>query len=214
MESQDSLALLWLLRTVVALTLLPLALCLAGLLWAPIGASIAALYARHRNISTGDAASTAALASVHMLVPWVHVLLCIFDQRRRPVLERSLHIGALGLWLLGPISFLATIGCFVAADAIWEIFPGPSRRSSSVTDLFVKELIGSLAAIIMAGLGVFLWYRSLRRVGSVSGSERPEDFLLPMSVAHAIRMTILWSASSVAIFLFLLFTGLSYIGRG
>ena len=213
MESQDSLAFLWLLRTVVALTLLPLALCLAGLLWAPIGAAIAALFARRRNITTGDAASTAALASVHMLVPWVHVLLFIFDQRRRPVLERFLHISALGLWLFGPISFSAGIGCFVAVAATLERLNTQPGRSMGPDDIFAWTLIGSAAMVVLAGIGLFLWYRSLRRVGGVSGSERPEDFLLPTGVAHAIRMTILWSAGSVILFVINLFAGLSTIGR-
>lgn len=213
MESQESLALMWLLRTVVAIALLPLALCLAGLLWAPIGASIAALYARYKIIPAGNAASTAALASVHMLVPWAYVMLNISNQRRRPVLERAIHIGTHALWLLGPILFLACLGCFGTVASIVERLNIPAGWPKGDNVIFALTVIASVAMVVMATLGALLWYRSLRLVGSETQSEGQGGLWLPVRVAHSIRMTILWSAGSVVLSVVMLFIGLSAIGR-
>ena len=197
MESQDSFALWLFLVTVVAITLLPLVLCLAGLLWAPIGASIAALYARHRNISTGDAASTATLASVHMLVPWIHVMLQISNRRRRPVLETSFHIGALALWLLGPVLVLVGFGGFNTVLLILDRLNNPSSHPPENDLRFYLYLLQGVVTLVVGAVSALSWYRSLRQVGSEAQSARRWDLWLPMSVAHSLRMTMLWSAGGV-----------------
>ena len=175
-------------------------MCLAGLLWAPIGASIAALCARWTKVSSGDAAYAAALASVQFLVPWVYVMLSISGQRRRPRLEMFFHIGALVLWLLGPVLFLTQLGLDSTVFLILDRITNPDSYPPENNQRFVLYLIVGAATLVMAALCALSWYRSLGQVGTEAQSERQGDLWLPVNVAHSLRMTILWSAGSMVYF--------------
>ena len=196
MESLEPLAmdLLW---ASAGLTLLILVMCLAGLLWAPLGASIAVLYARYRKVSTDHIASTAAWASVHLLVSWIYVMAGISNQRRGVGLYRSFHIGALVLWLFGPILLLAQLGLYGTASLILDRLTNPESHPPENDFRFVLYLIIGAATLVIAALCALLWYRSLRQVGMEARSERQGDLWLPVHVSRSLRMTILWSVGSV-----------------
>ena len=180
-----------------ALTLLTLLMCLAGLLWAPVGASLAALYARGKRESSGDAAYTAALASVHFIVPWVYVMLSIASQRCRPRLEMFLHIGALVLWLLGPVLLLAQFGLGSTVFLILDRITNPDSHPPENNLSLVLDLVVGASTLVVAALCALSWSRSLGQVGVELQGEGQRDLWLPVNVAYSLRMTILWSAGSV-----------------
>ncbi len=146
--------------------LILMALIVFGLLGAPFAALTCAIVARIRGLNDPHA-RTGAWYSMLFILPWLYLVLRMFDVR---ISDRLAHIGyaiVYGVWLYGAIFAIA--GGFVSQD----LFGGQEFR------------IGDSVLLISGGLFLACaWFASLRRLLRRNHTDSAVERSIPMRVAY------------------------------
>ena len=193
---------------------LVLILSLAGLIWVPLGAMIAGRVSHVRKRFPKSAKESAAHSSMHMLFPWIYIMVRIYGSPRRPPVEQFLHAITLLLWLLGPVLVLFAAALFLVLVPVIDPTGVIPTAPAGPFD-YIVEYAGALILIVA---GIFCsrsWRRSFHvfRERAKVRDYCDDDLRLSAHLAQDIRRAIGWSV--IAIVLYAVLTTITLVvGKG
>ena len=174
--------------------LLPPALQVLGLPWAPFAAWICARSARKKGLDVRRHAVAGALYSALLFWPWVYFILRMNGRSVPVILVRMFYISVYASWMLGFV--IITLGGAIA------IHPGVER----IYEFSNPKVIASYFIYCLFAVNLVVWLVSLRRflrrvrakpddprAGALIGNE----YLTPPALMIA-TATLVWALSMIA----------------
>ena len=117
---------------------------LLSLVFAPVGAVICAVIAKHRGLDTGRYVAAGFVYSALLFVPWIYLVAIMLNRRLSPIDVALGYLAVYATWIMTSITFGALLS---------GLLPGQGRPLS--IDLGIILLLVNIATLVFSVVRLF-----------------------------------------------------------